>query len=652
MSGPHRFTADAGPTEAHLRLISLSDLHMRLMPYDYIADQPVTGQSLALAAAEAELARKEALNALLFDIGDAYEGSPIDDVLATAPPSGGHPMSAALQAAGLDAATLGNHDFDRGLSPVKRIIAEAPVPLTLANIVRALGPTPLDDTPLAPTTLLLERPLTCGDGAARPIKIGLIGVAPPQTLAWNGDALGGQLASRDIVETVAAWAPDLRRRGADVVIVLCHSGIGSARATPMMEHAAVPVAALDTVDVVLSGHAHDLFPAPDFAPPPSAVPASANGPGKAERIDPAAGMLHGKPTTMPGVWGSHIGLVDLRLSYDAGGGWRVTESAASLRSVTRQRPHPGVVAAAAAHHAETLRHVARPVTQNSRAFSTYFAHIADVPALQIVNAAQADAVADALRGRPEAALPILSATAPLKAGGQRGAAEYTDVPAGTLLMRHVVDLYVYQNTLAALRLTGAQLKDWLERSASVFQTVVPGALRAPLLDPAHPSYAFDVVSGVTYRIDLSREPLFDAVGTRLRPHDCVGRIVELRHAGRPIAPDDAFVLATNSYRLGGGCGFPVSGAAPLSLGGPIAVRDVLLAYLKAGGADRALPPPAWGFARLPGTRVMFDLPKAARTALPGDRNARSPAVVRVGEGDGDSDRYALDLARAGQMGPA
>ncbi len=638
MSPQHRFTTEAGPSEAHLRLISTSDLHMRLMPYDYITDHAVSGHGLALAGTEIDHARAEAANTLCLDIGDALEGSPSDARLAAALPPEGHPMMAAFDALGVDAATLGNHDFNYGLAPLQRLLDASPVPVILANIVRRVAASPLQDTPFLPPAMMLERSMRCGDGSERGIRIGLIGVAPPQTLQWDSDKIGPDLEARDMVDAVAAWAPELRRKGADLVIILCHSGIAAAEASPGMEHAAVPIAAIPDVDVVLAGHAHGQFPSPDFTVAPDARAV----------VDPIAGTLHGKPASMPGFWANRLGVVDLRLSHGPDG-WRVVESGASLRKISTETPHPGVVAAVSAHHEATLDNVHRVVGHTPRRLDTYFAQVADVASTQLVNAAQLEAVREGLKGRPEAMLPLLSATAPLRAGGLQGAGHYTDIPPGEVRIRHLVDLYVYPNTLVALRITGAELRTWLERSASAFNTIPTGSQGHELLDPRHPSYGFDVVAGVTYRIDLAAPPMFDPYGQQI---DGGGRIADLACAGRAVGDDERFVLATNSYRLGRGGNFPTPAGGAIPMPHPEPVRDHLTRYIAAGGAEGAPPSPAWGFVPQSATTATFRTGSgAAQATVPGDDAPGGPVLAFRGTDASGYRIYDLDLERAGALGP-
>ena len=633
-----RRTQTAGAT-ASLRLVALSDLHMRAMPHDYIEDHPLSGQSLALAATATRDALAEVANGLVFDVGDAYEGGPLDDTVLHDEAPGPHPMSAALASLGLAAGTFGNHDFDHGLAAAERIAAQSPFPLVLCNLVRQLGPEPTSDTPFLPPFVLLDRTLVCRDGQARTIRIGVTGVAPPQTLTWNGDHLSDALAARDSVEAVAAWAPHMRAAGADLVIVLAHTGIGEVEAHAMMEHAAVPIAAVPEVDAVLAGHAHRLFPHPSFV---SQDPA----------IDPETGRLHGTPAVMPGVWGQAIGLVDLELAQEAAG-WRVTGSTARLKEVGASVPDPGVVAACADYHRDALAAIRRPVARSPHALHTYFALLADCPATRLVNAAQLAAVRaarpDIAAAEPE--VPLLSATAPHRAGGLHGPGNYTDIPAGTLMARHLMDLQVYANRLQVVAVTGTELRFWLERAASVFSTVPPGGQDLPLLDPEAAAYAFDAISGVSYGIDVSRPVLPAAWRTDAPAPSARGRIVDLRLGDRPVEDGDRFHLVTTSYRLGSHPVYAPLRARAEEIAG-LTGRAALEAYLTDAGACcfADLPPPAWRFAAVPGAHAVFRTGPGARSyALPELPGAR--AVERSGTDSDGFDLYRIDLGRADRIDP-
>ncbi len=638
--GTDRTRTQAGAS-ARLRLIATTDLHMQIRPFDYLADAPAPGQGLACAAAVARAAGAEADNALRFDIGDAFQGDAVEPDAAT---ESAQAMARALAAAGVEAATIGNHDFNHGLPALQAALAACPFPVVLANLVRRKGATPREDMPFLPPYAILDREILCRDGARRPLRLAVIGVAPPQTLDWDADKLAGRLEARGIVETVAAWLPEIARAGADLTVVLAHSGLGGAAQDARTEQAAVPLAGLPGVDAVLAGHAHALFPDPGFVPAPDAAAA----------IDLRSGRVHGTPTVMPGFWGRHVGLVDLDLVPQAdpaaGRRWRVAQGTGSLRPCDGAAPDAAVLAATEAHHAATRRALAAPAGRLGARLTSYFSLVSDCPVTRLVNAAQTAAVRAALAGRPEAALPILSASAPQKAGGLHGPDHYVDLPAGPLARRHVAALYGYPNTLQAVLLTGAQLRAWLERSASFYREVAPGARDACLIDRRKPGYTLDVISGVTYRIDVARPPAFTDAGAPVP--GAAGRISDLRCGGRAVRDGDRFVLATNSYRLGGQAGFPrIAPEAMLAPDlGPC--RAAVARFLSAGGGGTVGAPAAWGFVPLPGTTVRFPTGPGARALAPAVAAADAPPVlVPTGAQADGFDLWRLDLARADRLGP-
>lgn len=581
----------------HLRILATSDLHMHVHPWDYYADRPAEQVGLARIVDLAAGARVEAPNVLLLDNGDFLQGNPMGDHLAARGLGDGalHPMIAAMNAAGYDAATIGNHEFNYGLDFLAQALAGAAFPFVSANLATRLGPTPAEDCTLLPPYALLDRDLVDGAGQRHPVRIGVLGLAPPQVLIWDRPHLEHRLAARDIVEAARAWVPRMQAEGCDVIVALAHCGIGPPDHRPGMENAALPLAGIEGIDAIVLGHSHLVFPGPDYAGLPG--------------VDAAAGRLLGKPAVMPGSWGSHLGVIDLQLER-RDGRWRVRDHAAEVRplpAAAAQAPGPDarrVLDATRAAHEETLAFVRQAVGHSRQPLHSYFALVADTPSVRIVAEAQRDYVARMLSGTAHGGLPILSAAAPFKTGGRGGPLNYTDVAAGALAIRNVADLYIYPNQIRAVRVTGAELRDWIERAAGVFRQVVPGLPDQPLLDPDFASYNFDVIAGARYEIDLSQPARFGPDGELLNP--AARRVTRLDHDGRPVADDDHFVIATNSYRAGGGGNFPGAGGDTVILEGPDTNRDVLLRYVADRGQIDIAAPPAWRFAPMPGTSVLFE----------------------------------------------
>ena len=273
---------------------------MHITPWDYYADRANAAAGLARTATLIAAARAEVGACLLLDNGDFLQGSPMGDVEAKRlGPQVQHAMIAAMNALGYDAGGLGNHEFSKGLDFLLNALDQARFPIVCANIARSLGATPLQDRMLVPPSVILDRKVSDTQGNHQTLRIGIIGLLPPQTTQWDRQTLGDTLVTRDIVDAAAAHVPALRAAGADIVVALSHSGIGAPFPVPQMEDATTALAALPGIDALIAGHTHQTFPSTTF-------PASAS-------IDPVRGLLWGKPAVMPGFHGSHLGVIDLTL---------------------------------------------------------------------------------------------------------------------------------------------------------------------------------------------------------------------------------------------------------------------------------------------------------------------------------------------------
>ena len=585
-----------------LRLLATSDLHAHILPWDDVADCPAPGRGLALVASLIHQARSEQPQCLLLDNGDFLNGSALGDFLAecAGSPPALHPMIAAMNLLGYDAATLGNHEFSHGLDHLNAAIRRAAFPLVSANLYRRS--TAKARQPFLPPFTLLRRGLTDGQGNLHDLTIGITGFLPPQTMLWERRNLAGRLEAEDIVQAAKAVIPRMRRAGADIVIVLAHSGIGGTDHGPGAENALCLLADLPGVDALIGGHTHQLFPpATDHADSP-----------------PSAARLLARPVIMPGFFGSHLGVIDLQIERHSGR-WTVTQHHKELRPVAQRQgadlkalvPSRPEIAALAAHDLARMRRRADdPVGETATPLTSHFALLGHSAVQPLLAAVQIDHCRRQLAGGPLAGLPVLAAVAPFKAGGRGGPKNYTNIAAGMLTHRHVTDLYLHPNSPVALRLSGAEIADWLERAVSLFHQLQPGRHDQPLINPAFPAYNFDLLHGLRFEVDLRAPARFDCNGVLANPD--ARRIVGLQHEGQPIAPDHSFIVATNSYRASGGAGFAGADLDHIVAESAEPLRRVLADYIRAKGRVAPQADCGWGLRAMPGTSALFDTSPQAK----------------------------------------
>lgn len=560
-------------SRATLALLETSDLHAAVLGYDYykLAADPASG--LERTATLIAQARAEFPDNLLIDNGDTIQGNALADYEASPgalPCSRPLAIHRAMNALHYDAGTVGNHDFDYGLPFLLRAAgrdvagghcAGAAFPIVLANVVGAGTGEPLF-RPYVIIDKLVRATAPDGTPVTATIRVGILGLTTPVVNSWNRKALEGHAVAHGIVEAARKVIPQMRAEGADIIVAVSHGGFDSAPYAPDMEHGSWHLAQVPGIDAMLTGHAHQVFPNPAGTAPQFSLPG----------VDKVHGTVHGVPTVMAGQWGRQLGVLGLALRREQGR-WVVRrgDTVAQVRGVTAQTmPDPAIAALVKEEHQAALRYVQAPLGRTDFRMTTYFADIGDVSAVQPVNQAQAAYLAAYVRANlPQyAGLPVLSVSAPFKSG-MAGPADYTDVKAGSLALNNAADLYLYPNALYGVRVTGAQLRSWLEKAAERFNTIDPASTaEQELVNDAFAGYNFDMVTdhALQYRIDVTQAP-----GRRIR---------DLAYQGRAVADDAAFLVATNSYRASGGGNFPGLDGSKTIFASPDASRDVLIGYIR------------------------------------------------------------------------
>jgi 2',3'-cyclic-nucleotide 2'-phosphodiesterase / 3'-nucleotidase len=576
---------------ADLRVLATSDVHMHVSGWDALRDRTVPGTGMTALATVIRAERASAPGAcLLFDNGDALQGTPVGDICTQPLDGQAHPWSDIIDNLGYDAVGLGNHDFDFGLGFLERVIAGTSAKVLCASIAAGA----LDRVQPG---LILRRELECSDAVTREICIGVTSVLPPQTALWNHRHLDGRIAFSDGIGSARRAVQALRRDGADIVVVLCHSGLPEDADADNENFAADLAEQVPGVDAMIMGHTHRLFPTPDISVGPN--------------CDQVKGTVHGVPAVMPGFGAEHLGIIDLKLAWSPEG-WSVAGHEVRLADPPRDAPEdPAISAIAAPAIAATRASLDATIAQTDIAFHSYFEMLQSGPSTQILADAMMLTISDHVAGTELANLPLIASVSSMAMGGRAGPANFVDVPAGDIQERHLAMLCPYPNAIWATVLTGAELTQWAERSAAYFNKTRPECRQ--LVNPSAPSFNFDSLFGLETVIDPCSPPRYSPGGLLIDPAG--RRVAALLHKGDAVADDAEFLVAMTSYRGAGGGLYPGQTDRPIAVRTDIEVKAALRSGLGNGELHITQPASVWRFADRPETPVIVETAPTAMRYL-------------------------------------
>lgn len=606
--------------DVSLRILGTSDLHTNFVNYDYYQDKESNALGLAKTGVLIEAARAENPNAMLFDNGDLIQGTPFGGYKVTVDRLEDgelHPAYAALESLDFDASTLGNHEFNFGLDYLDEALDDAPFPVLNANVYDAKT----KKNRFTPYTII-DKEVVDGKGKKHTIQVGVIGVVAPHIMKWDRANLEGKVIAEDAVASVKKFLPEVEKAGADVVVVLSHSGMGDETYEVGEEDITYQLSSIKGIDAIITGHNHDVFPGSY---------------GELKNVDQEQGTINGTPIVMPGKFGSHLGVIDLKLA-PKGKEWEVVSEKAELRAIDTKTNAVAeqVIEAVKETHEATIEYVRSPVGETTAPITSYFSLVTDDPSIQIVNNAQKWYVEQKVAGTENANLPILSAAAPFKAGGRNGAEYYTDIKTGQIAIKNVADLYVFDNTVFTLKLTGADLKEWLEMSAGQFQQVNPAATgEQKLINDEYRTYNFDVIDGVTYEIDVTQPAKYNAEGAVANAS--ANRIKDLSFDGKAVDPAQEFLVVTNNYRASGN--FPGVRNATEKMDYAYENRQVIMDYMVEVGTIDPSADSNWSFSPVAGNlNLTFETSPKAQQLIPADSG-----ITYIGAGANGFAKYGIDL---------
>ena len=508
--------AQEKPQRVHITILGTTDLHGNIYPIDYYTDK-ADNRGLAKIATLIKRVRKESPTALLIDSGDTIQGTPSQYYHNKKNNTPPDPMMLVMSSLHYDSMTVGNHEYNFGLQVLEKARSEAEFPWLSANTYNK------------GTETTHYKPYVVKEVSG--VRVGILGLTTPGIPNWENVPNYVGLEFREPVAEAKKWVAELRNKEhVDIVVVAMHMGLEEDLRTGEInpsqvpnENRAVAIAReVPGVDAIFMGHTH--------------------------RDTPAI-LLNGVLITQANHWGRHLVRADDIIFH-----------APKPVADDKVEPDAEVLKLAERYDAETQKWLARVVGESAAELSAKEARFRDTAILDLVQRVQLDA------GKAD-----VSMVAPFNLDAR--------IAQGPVTVRNISGLYVYENTLVVLEVTGQQLKDALEHSAKFFRAYQAGKAPADLVDEKIPAYNFDIAEGVEYELDI-RRPVGD-------------RIQNLRFQGKPLASTQKLRLATNNYRVNGGGGYSMYKNAPVLSRSSDEIRELIIDWVERNKTIPTTPTNNW-----------------------------------------------------------
>lgn len=507
-------SGSVAPERVQITILGTTDLHGNINPIDYYTNKP-DNRGLAKIGTLIKRVRKEQPNVVLIDSGDTIQGTPLESYHNRKNNQPPDPMMLAMNALKFDALAVGNHEYNFGLKVLEKARSEAQFPWLSGNTYETK------------TGKTRYQPYIVKELAG--VRIGILGLTTPGVPNWDNPPNYAGLEFREPAAEARKWVSEMRTKGrVDLVVVAMHMGLGEDLRTgekspgqvPFENEAVTIAKTVPGIDVIFMGHTHREVPSL---------------------------YVNGVLLTQANAWGRHLARADVYFEKTTDG-WRVyAKSSRTLAADDRVEPDAEIAKIAEPYDRETQAWLGRVIGESTEELTAKQARFRDTAILDLIQKVQLEA------GNADVSMVASFNTE-------------ARIAKGPVTVRDIAGLYVYENTLAVLEVTGQQLKEALEHSAKYFRAYEPGKAATDLVNEKIPAYNFDIAEGVTYDLDISKP-----IGQRIQ---------NLRFKDQPIRPDQKFRLATNNYRVNGGGGYSMYKDAPVVYRSSEEIRELIIDWVE------------------------------------------------------------------------
>ncbi|AAK78333.1 2',3'-cyclic-nucleotide 2'-phosphodiesterase/3'-nucleotidase [Clostridium acetobutylicum] len=536
----NRIVNSATQIPSTISILATSDIHGNVLNYDYATGKaPTNTQGLAKVSSYVNSVRASKPNVMLIDDGDTIQGTPLSYYYDKIDTTSEYPLMKIMGAMKYDTWTLGNHEFNYGLPTLNRVISDA----RKENINVLSANTYNSDN----TNFVNPYYIKTFNINGKTVNVGILGLTTKCIPDWEDPSHYAGLHFNDLVDEAKLWVPRMKAAGANVVIVAAHSGEeGAADTIPENQIKAIATN-VSGIDAIVAGHAHVTV------------------------NDTSLKNPNGKtvPVVEPNKWGTFVSQIDITLDNSGNASTINTQNVKMTDSIPED---PNIVNIIQPYQNKTLDYISTKLGTSTGEFTGSNQTTQPTAIMELINKVQKDA-----------ANAQLSIAAPLSSSAY--------IPKGDVTIKDIMSVYVYENYLYGIKMTGKQLKDWLEYSVRYYKQVSSpndSIAKDPALNV--PDYNLDQLYGATYDIDLTQPACtIDPSTGRIASGD---RIKNLKINGVPIKDSDVFTVAINDYRYNGGGGFMkaagisntdpsiVTYSSAKALGDDGQVRSLMQSYIK------------------------------------------------------------------------
>lgn len=552
--------APASQSDATVTILATSDVHGNIFPWDYSSAKEAN-QGLAKVSAYVNQVRANNPDVVLVDNGDTIQGTPLSYYYDKIDTTAEYPMAKVMGAMKYDTWTLGNHEYNYGLDVLNRVINDMKkegIHVLSANTYKDDG-----------TNFVEPYYIKTLDTPKGPVKVGILGLTTKTIPSWEDKAHYAGLHFNDLVDEANKWVPIIRQAGADIVVVTMHSGEESATDTIPENEVKAVATKVNGIDAIVAGHTHKNIPQDVFT-------------------NPAGQKVI---VTEPGRWAQYVSQINFNISKDANGKWAIDNKFSKTVAMDSTiKADPAIIQLAQPYQDATLKYIGTKLGTATGDFLGTDQTVKETALMDLINKVQ-----------KYYAKTDLSIAAPLSSTAK--------ILKGDVTIQDLMGVYVFENYLYGIKMTGKQLKNWMEWSVRYYQQVSSPAdpiTKDKLLNIA--DYNLDQLYGATYTIDL----------TQPAGH----RIKNLKVNGKLVKDDDIFTVAINNYRFNGGGGFMAAAGitnpevtfdSAKAYGDDGQVRNLMMKYIQAQGTITPTVDNYWIVSTTP---VADEIPAPAPTPVP------------------------------------